>query len=110
MAGWGLPHVDSVRRDSVTAPPYGREMPRVSAFYGISILMYFRDHNPPHFHARYSGHEAKFALDGTLISGRFPRRASRLVRDWSRIHRVELEACWERSVSGEPPGIIRPLR
>jgi phosphomannomutase len=28
-------------------------MPRISAFYGIVIAMYFDDHGPPHFHARY---------------------------------------------------------
>jgi hypothetical protein len=30
-------------------------VPRISEFYGIVIEMYFRDHPPPHFHARYSG-------------------------------------------------------
>lgn len=33
-------------------------MPRVSAFYRIVIAMYFDDHPPPHFHARYGEHEA----------------------------------------------------
>lgn len=96
--------------ECVTVRTYGRRMPRISAFYGITILMYFRDHNPPHFHARYSGHEAKFCLDGMLISGRIPRRAGRLVRDWSRLHQIELERCWDHAVSGELPGTIMPLR
>ena len=26
-------------------------MPRISAFYGIVIYMYIRDHGPPHVHA-----------------------------------------------------------
>jgi len=26
-------------------------MPEVSRFFGISIRMYFDEHNPPHFHA-----------------------------------------------------------
>jgi predicted metallo-beta-lactamase superfamily hydrolase len=29
-------------------------MPRISAFYGIVIAMYYRDHHPPHFHAIYA--------------------------------------------------------
>ena len=33
-------------------------MPEISRFYGIVIKMFFDDHNPPHFHAQYSGHEA----------------------------------------------------
>jgi hypothetical protein len=28
-------------------------MPTISIFYGIVIQMFFDDHNPPHFHARY---------------------------------------------------------
>jgi hypothetical protein len=28
-------------------------MPTISFFYGIAIQMFFDDHNPPHFHARY---------------------------------------------------------
>jgi len=29
--------------------------PRISEFYGIVIEMYYGDHPPPHFHARYRG-------------------------------------------------------
>ncbi len=32
-------------------------MPVISAFYGILIRMYFNDHAPPHFHARYGEFE-----------------------------------------------------
>ncbi|MCI9370856.1 MAG: DUF4160 domain-containing protein [Lachnospiraceae bacterium] len=28
-------------------------MPEVSSFYGIRVIMYYDDHNPPHFHAGY---------------------------------------------------------
>jgi len=38
-------------------------MPEVSRFFGIVIRMYFDDHNPPHFHAQYSGTESLFAID-----------------------------------------------
>jgi hypothetical protein len=31
-------------------------MPTISFFYGIVIQMYWRDHNPPHFHAYYQGY------------------------------------------------------
>ncbi|MCH7899948.1 MAG: DUF4160 domain-containing protein [Acidobacteria bacterium] len=84
-------------------------MPRISAFYGITVLMFFGDHNPPHFHVRYSGHAARIALDGTVLEGDLPRRALRLVGEWGRLHQSELEACWERTVNHEPPGTIEPL-
>jgi len=33
-------------------------MPTISTFYGILIRMFFNDHAPPHFHARYGEFEA----------------------------------------------------
>ncbi|MBR1656884.1 MAG: DUF4160 domain-containing protein [Synergistaceae bacterium] len=33
-------------------------MPEISRFYGIRIYMYYDEHNPPHFHAKYDGDEA----------------------------------------------------
>ena len=38
-------------------------MPEISRFYGIVIQMYFGDHPPPHFHARYAGQSAKLDID-----------------------------------------------
>jgi hypothetical protein len=35
-------------------------MPTISVFYGIVIQMFWRDHNPPHFHVLYGEHEAVF--------------------------------------------------
>jgi len=52
--------------------------------------MYFNDHNPPHFHAKYAGYEALFGLDGALLEGELPKRAEKLVRDWLEIHEAEL--------------------
>ena len=33
-------------------------MPEVSLFYGIRVTMYYDDHNPPYFHAEYSGYKS----------------------------------------------------
>lgn len=37
-------------------------MPRISEFYGIVIEMYWSDHNPPHFHAKYAEHRAEIDI------------------------------------------------
>ena len=37
-------------------------MPEISRFYGIIISMYYDDHNPPHFHARYGGSRATIEI------------------------------------------------
>jgi Domain of unknown function (DUF4160) len=46
-------------------------MPRISAFYGIVITMYWRDHPPAHFHAAYGGHVAEIlmTLPSSLTGG-----------------------------------------
>ena len=36
-------------------------MPEVSRFFGIIIAVFYNEHNPPHFHARYG--EYKVAID-----------------------------------------------
>lgn len=41
-----------------TTYAYRDSMPTISAFYGILARMYYNDHPPPHFHARYSDFEA----------------------------------------------------
>jgi hypothetical protein len=46
-------------------------VPRISEFYGIVIEMYYADHSPPHFHARYGGEAAKVEIaTGEVIAGR----------------------------------------
>jgi hypothetical protein len=45
-------------------------MPEISRFFGIVIAMYYNDHEPPHFHARYGSQKAKILIDPpTLIAG-----------------------------------------
>lgn len=86
-------------------------MPRLSEFYGIVVYMYWRDHNPPHFHAIYGGDEALVMIaDGTLLAGSLPRTAARLVREWTQIHRDELMANWARAQVPGPLLPVEPLR
>ena len=74
-------------------------MPRVSAFYGIVITMYFdevRHLGRPHFHAQYCGASASFDIETTeLIVGGLPRHVARKVRRWARLHQDELQINWE---------------
>ena len=36
-------------------------MPVVALFHGIRILLYWNDHDPPHFRAQYAEHDATCA-------------------------------------------------
>jgi hypothetical protein len=85
-------------------------MPRISAFYGIVVTMYSNDHAPPHFHARYGEFEAQIVIDtGDPLSGQLPARALRLIREWTGLHRAELQANWERAQARTPVARIEPL-
>jgi len=85
-------------------------VPRLSAFYGLVVYMYWRDHGPPHFHVEYGEEEALIVIaDGHVYAGSLPRRALRLVREWRRLHEDELRRVWERAARHEDPGSIDPL-
>jgi hypothetical protein len=44
--------------------------------------MYFREHNPPHFHARYGEFVAEIDLQGKIIEGSLPPRIAGFVIEW----------------------------
>jgi hypothetical protein len=78
-------------------------MPTIARFYGIAIQMYFDDHSPPHFHARYGRARALVRIsDGAIISGELPPTAARLVRNWALARRLELEENWRRGLLLQP--------
>jgi Domain of unknown function (DUF4160) len=72
--------------------------------------MYFGDHPPPHFHARYGGDVALIVIaTGEEYAGSLPPRAMRLVREWVEERRDELEADWHRAQAHQPLEWIAPL-
>ena len=85
-------------------------MPRISAFYGIVIAMYFDDHPPPHFHAKYGAHEAQILIaTGEVLHGSLPRRALKLVHEWAELHRGALFRDWELAEREQPLDSIESL-
>jgi hypothetical protein len=85
-------------------------MPEICRFYGIVIKMYFADHAPPHFHAEYSEHEARIAINSlAVLSGKLPPRAMGLVAEWASLHQQELQALWDRASKLEPLNRLAPL-
>lgn len=86
-------------------------MPEISRFYGIVVRMYYDEHNPPHFHARYSEDEGVIEIAGLqLVEGSLPRRAINLVLDWAELHQAELLDNWERMRNAQPFKKIDPLK
>ena len=86
-------------------------MPEICRFYGIVIQMYFDDHAPPHFHARYAGSRAVVNIDPPiLLHGQATRPRPRNGHiEWARMLRNELLQAWDRAQRRQPPGKIVPL-
>jgi hypothetical protein len=76
---------------------------------GIVIVMYWNDHSPPHFHARYGEYEVVTGIKDGTVEGRFPRRALQHVLEWYELHRAELMTDWELCRDGAAPAPIDPL-
>ncbi len=70
-------------------------MPEISRFLGIVISMYFDEHDPPHFHARYNEYRASVSIrELNIIAGSLPAKVRGLVQEWAEIHRDELLHIW----------------
>ncbi|MDE0513477.1 MAG: DUF4160 domain-containing protein [Gammaproteobacteria bacterium] len=84
-------------------------MPVISRFLGITIAMYWRDHGPPHFHAKYSGYEIRVDIVTGEVHGEFPKRALRHVLEWHGMHKKELVENWQLCQKNEALKLIEPL-
>ena len=84
-------------------------MPIISKFLGIIITMYWDDHLPPHFHAKYSEYEISVDIYTGIVTGKFPKRALRHVLEWYELHKDKLIKNWELCEKQEALNPIEPL-
>jgi hypothetical protein len=81
-------------------------MPAISRFFGITIKMFFADHNPPHFHAVYGEQVGMIALSSLeMIEGDLSPRVLRLVQEWAAEHTKELQTMWDSQEFFTIPGL-----
>lgn len=86
-------------------------MPEISRFFGIVISMFYSDHAPPHFHARYGRRTAAIEIAGpALLEGALPPRVLGMVFEWAALHREELLEDWNLIRAQRPPRRIEPLQ
>ena len=85
-------------------------MPIIPTFFGIVIRMFYKEHEPPHFHAEHQGEQAKCNFDGEIVGGYIRSRTARaLIRRWAVGHCRELQMNWEKMKAGRPLDRIEPL-
>lgn len=93
-------------------PGYNPVMPTICVFDGIKIMMYYRDHMPPHFHAEHADEaaEREVGIDPILVlEGELSRIIRGKVFEWAAIHQAELRANWELARAGLPLLPVAPL-
>ena len=71
-------------------------MPEISRFLGIVIYMFFREHNPPHFHVEYNEFKASVNIQSLgIIEGKLPPKVFSLAVEWAGMHQDELMENWD---------------
>ena len=81
------------------------DVPILSIFFGIVVRMFHDDHAPAH-----AEHRAVIEIaTGRVLHGRLPRRLTRLVEEWRRMHVRRLERAWIDTQAGRQPRRIPPL-
>ena len=85
-------------------------MPEICRFFGIVIAVFYNEHNPPHFHARYGEHKAAIDIQTLrILEGTLQPRALGLVVEWASQHQDELMKDWDLAEKDLPPAKIEPL-
>jgi len=85
-------------------------MPEISRFFGIIIAVFYDDHNPPHFHARYAGQKVAIEIETLkVLDGKISPRALCLIIEWAMLHKEELMKDWALAKANQPPLKIEPL-
>ena len=85
-------------------------MPEISRFFGIIVQMYYNDHEPPHFHVRYSGQKAIIDIESlSVMRGHLSPRTLGLATEWAALHQRELLINWELARDEAPLNAIAPL-
>jgi len=72
--------------------------------------MFWREQNPPHFHAKYAEEEVVIEIEtGKINGGSMSKRALALVQEWRELHKDELMKDWNLAEQKKALFPIKPL-
>jgi len=66
-------------------------MPTIAIVFGVRIIIYPKDHLPPHLHAKFAEHEAMISI---AMEGSLPRAKVRAVQKWLAARREQVAYIW----------------
>ncbi len=84
-------------------------MPIITRFFGIIIYMFWNDHSPPHFHAKYQDEEIIMEIESGNITGKMSKTAILLIEQWRKLHVNELLNDWKLAEQRKEINKIEPL-
>jgi len=72
-------------------------MPTFFYIDGVKIELYFKDHNPPHFHAIISEYDAMIEIKTqTILQGNLPTNKKKKILQWAKSNESTLMAIWKK--------------
>ena len=82
-------------------------MPTICIFRGMN----WREHQPPHFHAKYGGEEVVIGInDAEVLEGSIPSKQLKLLLGWTVLHQDELMDNWKLAEQKQDLFQIEPLK
>ena len=72
-------------------------MPTFYIIEGVKIVLYFGDHNPPHFHAIIAEYDALIEIKTLeVLEGELPKNKQQKILEWAEKHKAELQEIWDK--------------
>ena len=70
-------------------------MPTIAIVFGVRIMIYPKDHLPPHLHAKFAEHEAMISIvTGDVLEEALPRTKLSAVQEWLARRREQVAYVW----------------
>jgi len=73
--------------------------------------MNWREHQPPHFHAKYGSDEVAISInDIEVLEGSLPNKQLKMLLGWTALHQEELLENWQLAEQKQDLFPIEPLK
>lgn len=80
-------------------------MPTIAIIDGVRIVIYLKDHLPPHLHAMFAEHEAQISIvTGDILNGSLPPAKAKSVNAWLATNREQVASIWKDIREGSYSG------
>ena len=86
-------------------------MPRISKFGGMTMVLYYNDHDPPHFHV-VGEYKTRIGIQtGKYLKGDppLPKKKEKEVIDWLEMWHDDIMKGWNDCREGTVPSKVPPL-